>query len=96
MKELKQHGKTIVFVSHSLPQVREFCDTAIWIEAGTVREYDEVNLVCDHYSDYVESLNKLSAEEKKKVNEGKFQKRVIPDAKDGFWDKVLTFFQRHM
>lgn len=96
MKELKQHGKTIVFVSHSLPQVREFCDTAIWIEAGTVREYDEVNLVCDHYSDYVESLNKLSAEEKKKVNEEKFQKRVILDAKDGFWDKVLTFFQRHM
>ena len=32
MKELKTQGKTIVFISHSLPQVRDFCDTAMWIE----------------------------------------------------------------
>ncbi len=96
MKELKKQGKTIVFVSHSLPQVREFCDTALWIEAGEVREYGKIDPVCDHYSEYVDWLNKMSAEEKKKVNEEKFQKRIIPDAKDGFWDKVLTFFQKHM
>ncbi|HJC90100.1 MAG TPA: ABC transporter ATP-binding protein [Candidatus Mediterraneibacter excrementigallinarum] len=96
MKELKKQGKTIVFVSHSLPQVREFCDTALWIEAGEVREYGKVDPVCDHYSEYVDWMNKMSAEEKKKVNEEKFQKRIIPDAKDGFWDKVLTFFQKHM
>ena len=29
MKELKKENKTIVFISHSLPQVREFCDTAV-------------------------------------------------------------------
>ena len=43
MKELKTEGKTIVFISHSLPQVREFCDTALWIEGGMVREYGEVD-----------------------------------------------------
>ena len=61
-----------------------------------VREYGEVNLVSDHYSEYVEKLNKMSAEEKKKVNEEKFQMRLISDAKEGFWDKVLSFFQKHM
>lgn len=96
MKELKTQGKTIVFVSHSLPQVREFCDTALWIEAGMVREYGAVDPVCDHYSEYVERLNKMSPEEKKKENEEKFQKRLALNAKDGFWDKALLFFQKHM
>ena len=96
MNELKEQGKTIVFISHSLPQVREFCDTELWIEAGEVREYGLVDPVCDHYSEYVDRLNKMSTEEKKKENEEKFRKRIIPDAKDGFWDKVLMFFQKHM
>ncbi len=96
MNELKEQGKTIVFISHSLPQVREFCDTALGIEAGEVREYGLVDPVCDHYSEYVDRLNKMSTEEKKKENEEKFRKRIIPDAKDGFWDIVLIFFQKHM
>ena len=96
MKELKKDGKTIVFISHSLPQVREFCDTALWIEGGVVREYGLVDPVSDHYSEYVEYLNSLNAEQKKEENEKKFQKRLILDEKDGFWEKVLTFFQRNM
>lgn len=96
MKELKKEDKTIVFISHSLPQVREFCDTALWIEGGEVREYGPVDSVSDHYSDYVEYLNSLSAEEKKEENERKFQKRLILDERDGFWDKVLSFFQKNL
>ncbi len=96
MKELKKEDKTIVFISHSLPQVREFCDTALWIEGGEVREYGPVDTVSDHYSDYVEYLNSLSAKEKKEENERKFQKRLILDEKDGFWDKVLSFFQKNL
>ena len=96
MKELKKEDKTIVFISHSLPQVREFCDTALWIEGGEVREYGPVDTVSDHYSDYVEYLNSLSANEKKEENERKYQKRLILDEKDGFWDKVLSFFQKNL
>ena len=96
MKELKKEDKTIVFISHSLPQVREFCDTALWIEGGEVREYGPVDTVSDHYSDYVEYLNSLSAKDKKEENERKFQKRLILDEKDGFWDKVLSFFQKNL
>lgn len=95
MKELKKEGKTIVFISHALPQVREFCDTALWIEGGEVREYGKVDPVCDHYSDYVEYLNTLNDQQKKEENEKKFKKRLIVDKKDGFWDKLLTFFQKN-
>jgi teichoic acid transport system ATP-binding protein len=96
MKELKTEGKTIVFISHSLPQVREFCDTALWIEGGMVREYGKVDPVSDHYSKYVDYLNSLNAQQKKEENEKKFQQRLIVDEKDGFWDKLLTFFQKNL
>ncbi len=51
MMELKEEGKTIIFISHTLKQVREFCDTAMWIEGGQLKEYGEVEEVCDHYSE---------------------------------------------
>lgn len=37
MKELKAEGKTIVFVTHSLNIVEEFCTRAIWIDEGVVK-----------------------------------------------------------
>ena len=66
MKSLKKEGKTIVFISHSLPQVRDFCDTAMWIEGGMLKEYGEINEVCDHYATYVDYYNSLDNESKKK------------------------------
>lgn len=79
MKELKKQGKTIVFISHSLPQVRDFCDTAMWIEGGMLKEYGEINEVCDHYAEYVDYYNKLSNEDKKKERDAKFEKRIIKE-----------------
>ena len=87
MIELKNSGKTIVFISHSLPQVRSFCNTALWIEAGMMKEYGEVNEVCDHYAQYVDYYNALDAAGKKKEREEKFEKRVIHSNKK---DSLLT------
>ncbi len=80
MNELKENGKTIVFISHSLPQVREFCDSAMWLEGGKLKEYGDVQTVCDHYADYVERYNKMSDAEKKAELESKFKDRVIKGA----------------
>lgn len=49
IKSLMDGGTTVLFVSHSIPQVREICDKAIWIDNGEIREIGEVNKVCDHY-----------------------------------------------
>lgn len=90
MKELKSQGKTIVFISHSLPQVREFCDTAIWIEGGMLKEYGDINEVSNHYAEYVEYYNSLTADEKKKERDEKFSKRVIPNnKKSGLFSKIF-------
>lgn len=77
MTELKNEGKTIVFISHALSQVRNFCDTAMWIEGGVLREYGEINEVCDHYAKYVDYYNSLDQENKKRERDEKFEKRVI-------------------
>lgn len=89
MNELKENGKTIVFISHSLTQVREFCDTAIWLEGGKLREFGDIEEVCDHYAEYVEEYNKLSAEEKKKEREEKFKERILKNEKRSLFDYMF-------
>lgn len=37
LMELKQNGKTIVIVSHSLESIQKICDRSIWIYEGKVR-----------------------------------------------------------
>lgn len=89
MSELKESGKTIIFISHTLSQVKSFCDTALWIEAGEMKEYGEVNEVCERYSDYVAECNKLDSKDKKALNEKKFQNRIlITQAKPSIWKRI--------
>ena len=88
MKELKADGKTIVFISHSLSQVRDFCDTAMWIEGGILKEYGEINKVCDDYSEYVDYYNSLDAAGKKKERDMKFEKRILKE------EEKKSFFGR--
>ncbi len=49
MKELKKEGKTMVFVSHSMPTVKEFCDRALWIYEGQLRMDGNVKDVAKEY-----------------------------------------------
>lgn len=47
--ELKNAGKTIVIVTHSMDQVRRFCDRAIWLYEGEVHRDGKVNEVLEEY-----------------------------------------------
>ena len=49
MKDLKSHGKTMVFVTHSLGSARELCDRAVWLNKGHVQLDGDVNEVIDEY-----------------------------------------------
>lgn len=84
-----EENKTIFFISHSLPQVRAFCKSAMWIEGGKLVEMGDVEEVCDHYSDYVDSYNALSEKEKKKQRDDKFKERQIIDEKLSFFQKII-------
>lgn len=49
MKELKAEGKTMVFVSHSIDQVKSFCDRAVWLYNGTIKMDGATDEVIDAY-----------------------------------------------
>lgn len=49
MAEMMAGGTTVLFVSHSIDQVKKLCTRAIWLDHGRVREDGPVEIVCDHY-----------------------------------------------
>ena len=49
LRELKAAGKTIVIVTHSMDQVRKFCDRAIWLYKGDVKMDGNVDEVLQEY-----------------------------------------------
>ena len=49
MKELKDEGKTMVFVSHSMESVKRLCDRAIWLRNGKIEMDGNTNEVVDEY-----------------------------------------------
>lgn len=49
MRELKENGKTMVFVTHSMNAVKELCDRTIWLRNGKIEMDGETNKVVDAY-----------------------------------------------
>lgn len=49
MLELMGGGTTVLFVSHSLEQIREMCDRVIWLEHGQVKAIGATKEICDAY-----------------------------------------------
>ena len=50
MMELMSGGTTVLFVSHSLPQIRQMCDHVVWLDHGKVRAFGPTDEVCDQYA----------------------------------------------
>ncbi|MUV37296.1 Teichoic acids export ATP-binding protein TagH [Lentibacillus sp. JNUCC-1] len=59
MHAFKEQGKTMIFVSHSLSQMREFCDQILWLEWGRVKEYGSVDEVLPQYEAFLDLWKKL-------------------------------------
>lgn len=49
MKELLDGGTTLIYVSHSIDEVKRLCDHALWIDKGVARLQGEAKAVCDAY-----------------------------------------------
>ena len=49
MKKMIDSGATVVFVSHSIEQVKEICKKALWLEHGNVKMLGDAQTVCDCY-----------------------------------------------
>ncbi|WP_394903270.1 ABC transporter ATP-binding protein [Clostridium butyricum] len=69
MKELQKSGTTIIFVSHSADQVKRFCNNAIWLEKGTIKEIGNASIIVDMYEEYMDNI---SEEEQENIEEAEF------------------------
>ncbi|SDE05170.1 teichoic acid transport system ATP-binding protein [Bhargavaea beijingensis] len=69
MMEFKERGKTMFFVSHSLGQMRKFCDRIVWLEYGTIREIGETEEVLKHYDAFMKDYQKMSKKERNRYRD---------------------------
>lgn len=57
MKTFREEGKTIFFVSHSIPQIQKMCNKAAWIHFGELKEYGDCIPVVGLYARFVRGYN---------------------------------------
>ncbi|MCG8488387.1 MAG: ABC transporter ATP-binding protein [Chromatiales bacterium] len=69
MMKFRDEGRTLVFCSHNLYQVKELCEKAVWLENGVVMGMGESAKVVDDYQDSVRQRQKAGRAD-----------RVAPDA----------------
>lgn len=53
IRDLRESGVTLMFVSHDVSSVRTLCDQALWLVDGRVRKLDGVFQVTSHYMEYL-------------------------------------------
>jgi len=73
INELKEDGKTIVLCTHGLDTVKEFCDRAIWLHNGRIKEVGDPAFVTDLYRAFMVSqeaiTNKDNTQKSEKIIE---------------------------
>lgn len=50
MQNMMASGVTVVFVSHSIEQVKQICNKALWLEHGNMKMYGRAEEVCNAYA----------------------------------------------
>ncbi|MCG7932916.1 MAG: ABC transporter ATP-binding protein [Candidatus Thiodiazotropha lotti] len=78
MMRFRDEGRTLVFCSHNLYQVKELCEQAVWLENGVVMGMGESAKVVDDYQDSVRQRQKAGSRD-----------RAAPDA-EAAGDVYLT------
>ncbi|RYG72201.1 teichoic acids export ABC transporter ATP-binding subunit TagH [Lentibacillus lipolyticus] len=75
MNEFKDRGKTIIFVSHSIGQMKNFTDKILWLEFGRVKEFGPTEDVLPRYEAFVKRYKKMSKAEKAAYKQAALQAR---------------------
>ncbi|PKR77785.1 teichoic acids export ABC transporter ATP-binding subunit TagH [Halalkalibacillus sediminis] len=66
MREFKEAGKTMFFVSHSMGQMKKFCEKIVWLEFGKIKMYGDASEVLPKYEAFLDDYKNMSKKEKKK------------------------------
>lgn len=57
MKELVLGGSTVLFVSHGLGEVENYCTKTVWIEKGRVKMFGDTKEVTQKYRESVQTID---------------------------------------
>jgi teichoic acid transport system ATP-binding protein len=76
MNEFKAEGKTIFFISHSLNQMKKFCEKALWIQYGQVEDYGLMKDVMPKYESFIRDYKKMSREERDAFQQKVRERRI--------------------
>ena len=49
MRSMIGGGTTVLFVSHSIDQIKNLCDRVVWLDHGNVKQIGDAKEVCDAY-----------------------------------------------
>ena len=82
MKEVSNTGRTIVFVSHQMNQIRRLCTRVLWVDDGTVRESGTTAAVVGSYEAATRARDD-AAETRKNAGRAQFLEWELLDAKEG-------------
>lgn len=63
MFEFRQQRKTIFVVSHDINSINKWCDRVLWLHYGEVKELGSKDVVLEHYKEFINWYNNLSAEQ---------------------------------
>lgn len=74
MTEFKHQGKTIIFVSHSIRQVKSFCDKLLWLEFGRVKAYGSVHDIIPLYEAFLNKWQTMTKVEREKYRSSMINK----------------------
>lgn len=63
MRDFQEQGKTIFFVSHATGQIRQFCNKAVWVQYGEMKQFGEMKNVVKSYAEFVNQYKNLTKDE---------------------------------
>ncbi|WP_078440220.1 MULTISPECIES: teichoic acids export ABC transporter ATP-binding subunit TagH [Bacillaceae] len=67
--EFKAEGKTIIFISHNIKEIKNISDRVLWLHNGEMRSFGDKEKVIEEYEAYIKFFNSLSKQEKKEHKE---------------------------
>lgn len=100
MKSICQSGSTVLFVSHSSDLIRRLCNKAIYLEAGRIVSYGEVNDITLQYELQILQEQSLLSNIKKcehgyKGSDGKTEIKDI-EVQNGNMEDCYAFYQHDL
>ena len=75
MQDVSKSGRTIVFVSHQMNQIRRLCERVFWLEGGLIRKAGPTGLILGEY----EAASSASQHGPNGRSNGNHTKNTVPE-----------------